>query len=273
MPVSFKNHTLLLLAICMSFCCASKPKIKSCKSIHYNYRIYCGEDKTTIDSNIIYYDTAGIQTNSDNQSGVIVGILLKEETLDSTFEKVVKKLYWSHGGIETEIQNNYKDSEIIICINEKGDTSSKRSIFFHRGKIVKDISKFLDYLGAEKTYRIYEEDKISNNFFKKKYVRIESWSSGYKRETFFVYYKLLRIHKEYSYNDSTKKWFRSLKEKYNRNQLCKKRVTRMYNYYGKQYFLEFTKYKYNSYGDVILVIIQNDSRGLDSKIIYSYEYY
>ena len=266
MPANFKNHTLLLLAICMSFCCASKPKIKSQKKICYEYSDD-GRGILKIDTTVLQYDTSGfVIFPYKEEHRRKFAYEISSVILDSTSSVVKKKIMLSNDSIVYSVKNIYKDSDIIYDISLLGDTILRVKNYYHNKKLYMIVS--VNYYKGIHSFNYTTRIK-ANNFFKLK----KLYNDGFEQNGISVYFKLFRIRKEYAFNEFTGKWYVATKLKFDRKHFMIKQVTRSYNDTWKAYYTGVIKYRYNSNGDEIYEIEKFAYRKRHKKTIYSYEYY
>ena len=186
-------------------------------------------------------------------------------TLDSSNGVVKKKFINIDGSFMYNVKKYFKDSQITYSIRKSGDTIGYNINYFHG----KHNYKTVYGLEPGDTYC----DLISNNLFSLITYKYEINSSGSKLQGKTVYNKLFRIKKNYDFNYSTGEWYVNYQMKYNRHHQCKEETKVTYYTAGHYYSSEVTHKKYNSNGDLIEEIINNEDGILKRKTIYSYEYY
>jgi hypothetical protein len=253
-----------LMSVAIVSTAAQSIKIKKQTEIAYNY---FPDGETSIDTVVREYDIEGNEANSFVTQKT--NHVEKLQTIDSTANLIHWKQFWSDATIRDVFQFNYKDSSIIISI-QNSDTTQKW-IRRMKGKRLLQVIYY-----AKSPYspvcEITNYDK--QILFRTKTTLITSYDGGWSDTAKYCYNKLTKTLKEYNYNTERNEWYKKKKEKFNAAGRVKKSVDTFYHNDHKMYFTSCTKYKYNNMGKLAQEITYDRYLKMtEKKIIYQYDYY
>jgi hypothetical protein len=240
------------------------------KSVMEIIREYSSDGKFTTDTVIREYDRDGKETTENQYSITKTTFTVKITTLDSSSQKITRQLLFSDSSIIKTEEISYRDS--VVNFDFKLNDTIRKEVRYRKNKKTYETT----ILFYQNNYRPHFTDRktTKNNFLKRRYFESSQFCKGCKTENKKItILKHLNIIKEFAFNDSTQKWFLARKEKYNRKGQLIRSKEQFYHNDHKVYFKTFTKFKYNSYGQIEYELTKDHYWTKEREKFYLYKYY
>lgn len=237
-----------------------KGKLKKETEVLFKYGV---NGNVSIDTLHTIYDTNGMTMHPDGKDTYSEGVLVYLDStihIDSTKSRVHVRNLFSDGQVEDIYKTYFKDS--IVSYYVQGDTTEEQIAVLKHKRIVRIIT----YTINNRVWYLESIEIPHKGIVFSSLIAYKKWK--------FRYNPILRKMRLYAFNDSTKKWYLSERDRYNRRMQFKKISKWYYHNYWKTYFGDNTKYYYNKRGYLRLLLIKDRHlRIITEKEVYTYEFY
>ena len=171
----------------------------------YNYDLN-SDTLLSVDTTVEKFNISGLKIYNYESRHPNNIFILKNQTIDSSEEKIIRKHFEEKNPLEYQIHTIFKDDSIIMVSFNNFDTTSLKAVYLKKNKWIRIYTRYKGYDGIynpQDKENGYTDTKIKHTLLSIKLYTMSSNPDNVRKQ---IINKLSGNRKLYSYNSKSHKW-------------------------------------------------------------------